>query len=135
MMGTCRPFQTGRLLIFRLLKFFTSVCKGRYSTFAIVFFYQFNTTKNTAPPSYPHPRYEDLNTSSIKSSFKFTNLHKLCCLGTTHLRNNDYILHQTRPLYCYLRLFSKNKRKDLIYILCNKKNNISSKRPYFFNFK
>ena len=25
-MGTCRPFQNGRLLIFRFLKFFTSVC-------------------------------------------------------------------------------------------------------------
>ena len=25
-MGTCRPFQNGRLLIFHFLKFFTSVC-------------------------------------------------------------------------------------------------------------
>ena len=32
-MGTCRPFQNGRLLIFRFLKFFTSVCtRGQYKS-------------------------------------------------------------------------------------------------------
>ena len=31
-MGTCRPFQNGRLLIFRFLKFFNSVCITRNQT-------------------------------------------------------------------------------------------------------